>query len=183
MKHGYVGTPASSPNNKRDEVATQPNAGYASVPRDSDSPSKKTQQEDKGFAIPDDYIKQVEQKYKRKVQRISGQGLNCYIRSILTGVRNAGWSPRSPQTLDSVINDIAGVLGTEGLRAPDGLIDVGGRDGARVRDLVKQQTGREIGLRIITWDKTNARITAFDQTAGALAITLVHTPGHFDLLA
>jgi hypothetical protein len=183
VKHGYVGTPASSPNNKRDEVATQPNAGYASVPRDSDSPSKKTKQEDKGFAIPDDYIKQVEQKYKRKVQRISGQGLNCYIRSILTGVRNAGWSPRSPQTLDSVINEIAGVLGTEGLRAPDGLIDAGGRDGARVRDLVKQQTGREIGLRIITWDRTNARITAFDQTAGAVAITLVHTPGHFDLLA
>lgn len=181
--HGYVETTGSNLHNKSEAATTQSGTGYVSIPRDSDLLSNPTKKEVKGFAIPGDYVKQVEQKYKRKVQIISGAGLNCYIRSILTGVRNAGWSPQPPQTLETVINEIAGVLRAEGLRAPDGLVDAGGRDGARVRQLVKEKTGYVIGLRIITWDRTNARITAFDVTTGSLTITLVHTPGHFDLLS
>lgn len=183
VNHGYVDTIGSHLHNKREAETTQRNTGYVGIPRDSDSPSKQTKLEDKGFERPKDYIKQVEQKYKRKVQSISGQGLNCYIRSILTGVRNSGWHPQPPQTLESVINEIAGVLRAEGLRAPDGLVDAGGRDGARVRQVVNEKTGYVIGLRIVTWDRTNARITAFDVTTGSLTITLVHTPGHFDLLS
>lgn len=110
-------------------------------------------------------------------------GLNCFIRSILTGVSNAGWRPRPPQTLENVITEIAQTLQSEGLRAPDGLIDAGGSDGARVRELIKAKTGADLGIRIITWDTANARIAAFDMTVGSLKITLVNTPGHFDLLS
>lgn len=166
-------------------VTAESSTGYVPVPRDDESVARNraAEKHDRGFPIPQDFIQQVEQKYKGKVKKISGRGLNCYIRSILTGVSNAGWRPQPPQTLESVIADVAAILQAEGLREPDGLIDAGGRDGARVRDLVRARTGVDLWLRIVTWDKTNARVTAFDMTTGALKLTLVNTPGHFDLLA
>lgn len=182
LNSGYVHTIAHSPHGNSEAASNQSNTSLASTTRDSRLRSNRTKKEETGFAMPGDFVQQVEQIYKRKVQRISGAGLNCYIRSILTGIWNEGWRPGLQQTLDSVIAEIAAALRIEGLRAPDGLIDAGGRDGARVRQLVKKKTGCDIGLRIITWDRTNARIASFDVTAGSLKITLVNTPGHFDLL-
>lgn len=127
-----------------------------------------------------DYLAQVEEQYGRKVQTISGSGMNCYIRALVTGVMRSGWKPKDG--IDRYVATIDAMLKREGVRSADRLIDAGGPDGKKVREIIGELSGLDVGLHVVTWDGTNGRVTDYPVTDGAVTVTLVYSPGHFDLL-
>jgi hypothetical protein len=111
---------------------------------------------------------------------ISGAGLNCYIRSLVTGLALQGIIPLGD--VENLVTALALDLGGLGLRFDGEMIDAGGLAAAVVRDRIYGYTGNTIlpQIRIIQHDGND--VTDFVANQGNLEIKLLYTPGHFDLL-
>lgn len=118
--------------------------------------------------------------------RINGNGLNCYIRSLVTALVNSG---HLHGTVEYWVDTVTDHLQHTGLRVGAQEIDAGGLVAAEVRLAIFELTGGahlggvDVGVRIVQWD---GHLGAFQQYMANMGtgplITLLYTPGHFDLL-
>lgn len=118
--------------------------------------------------------------------RIGGEGLNCYIRSLITGLARRGIIPENQ--IENLVAAIADHLNAADLRIETEMIDAGGLAAAEVRRTIAQLTehlvdgGVDIGITVIQWDSAREQVTAFQANQGTYQMVLLYTPGHFDLL-
>lgn len=140
---------------------------------------------------PKDYKEQVKKKYGA-IEDISGSGLNCYIRALVTGLCNKGII--APNKLEETVARIAEHLALRGLRVGKQPIDAGGSVAAEVRRVIQdltrtsQSSGVELGVRVVQWNPHLGKLVDFDVNSGKETITLFFEPpgkdtvGHFDLI-
>lgn len=120
------------------------------------------------------------------VHVVNGIGLNCYIRSILTGLAVRGVI--AVNQIENLVATIADQLVNEGLRVNEAMIDAGGIAAAEVRRIIAELTshivdgGIDVGINIIQWDTGSQDFTFFTANQGTYQLTLLYTPGHFDFL-
>lgn len=154
------------------------------------APSKKSKKDrekpkSKLIAAPRDLRRQVEETYGAIVQ-IGGEGLNCYIRAIVTGLKLRGIIGEFP--VETLVGAIAAELEDAQLRDDDGMIDAGGLDAEMVRRLIASNTqdimdgGVDVGVMIVQWDSHNGRIATYTANEGSVNLVLFYTPGHFDYI-
>lgn len=124
---------------------------------------------------------------RAKFVEITGVGMACYVRSIVTALVRNGALKGSIETWVETFTDH---LKSIDLRMEGEMIDAGGLDAAEVRRAISELTrteslpqGVDVGIRIVQWDPEQEQIVSFDANQGIYQITLLYTPGHFDLLA
>ncbi|UFJ39385.1 hypothetical protein LOK74_15050 [Brevibacillus humidisoli] len=111
------------------------------------------------------------------ITRISGEGFNCYIRSIVTG------TPEVPRDqIEHIVQAISDHLAHVGLRTAVDFIDAGGLVAAEVRRVIGLLTGtnRTPSVEIVMQGPNG--YTRFVASQGDYRVILLYTPGHFSLL-
>ncbi|MEX3020896.1 hypothetical protein AB4K05_15005 [Kluyvera sp. STS39-E] len=119
------------------------------------------------------------QDYSMEFVPISGNGLNCYIRSIFTGLHRLEYFTGSIENAVSVISDH---LESIHLRVGSQMIDAGGLVAAEARRAILELYNVDVGVTIITWNYDLGRFVDYSANDGAVQLNLFSTPGHFDLL-
>lgn len=124
---------------------------------------------------------------RKQYYPISGSGMNCYIRSLITWVALAHTDKIRQHEIEPAVSQVAEMLRVRGLRADRDLIDAGGEDGLEVRAQIEDffQVGT-LRLTILQWDtrspSTDPVLARYDACDGETPVTLLYTPSHFDLL-
>lgn len=109
---------------------------------------------------------------------INGDGLACYIRSIVTG---------TPGVADDQIENLVGAISDHlahiGIRSANQMIDAGGLAAAEVRHALSQLMGHALTPRVeIIIRDPRGGYARFTANEGDYTVILLHTGAHFDLL-
>lgn len=111
---------------------------------------------------------------------ISGQGLACYIRSLVTAASRLGHLDAAD--IEGCVNAVQRHLAETGLRIGNQNIDAGGLVAAEVRRVLHEMLqGFDPQVHIVMQNQ-HGIWTDFIANMGATAVYLRYTPGHFDLL-
>jgi hypothetical protein len=147
--------------------------------------SGKGSEKPKRIPAPGDLRARVEDTFGAIVD-IDGEGLNCYIRAIVTGLHLRGILGEFP--VEDIVTAIDAELEEAELRDEDGMIDAGGLDAELVRRAIAFHTqhiihgGIDVGITIVQWDRVNGAIATYTANEGTTNLTLFYTPGHFDYI-
>jgi hypothetical protein len=117
---------------------------------------------------------------------VAGDGNACYVRAILTGLAHDGIIEAGE--VEGLVAAITGHLVAVGIRMDGQMIDAGGLVAAEVRRVIAQLTdhvmdgGIDVGITVVQWDVVNGGLTEFQANQGTYPVTLLYTPGHFDVI-
>jgi hypothetical protein len=121
----------------------------------------------------------VKEKYG-EIIKINGNGMACYIRSLVTAGRLQGFIDDEEESAVEVIQD---ELESEKLRAPGEMIDAGSVTAAQVRHILfTLYKDFDPTVHIVMWNRNNGQIANYLTNAGTQDVWLYYTPGHFDLI-
>jgi Domain of unknown function (DUF4157) len=134
-----------------------------------------------GVSIPSNLHQLVRDAYG-EVRRIGGERMSCYIRSVVTGMQARGLLGGGD--VNGMVETVEDHLEYLGLRFVGETIDAGGLAAVVVRQTLHEliPTHPDIGIRIVQWNPNTGALTDFVASAGGTMITLLYTPGHFDLI-
>lgn len=134
---------------------------------------------DHRIAPPVDLVARVESSIGRTRVSINGNGMACYLRSLISAGRHLGVIR---DDVERVVEVIAGHLHAVGLRIEHDMIDAGSLTAAEARRALNELYHFDPEVTVVMWDSTNGEITQFTANVGEHPVVMLYTPGHFDWL-
>jgi Domain of unknown function (DUF4157) len=135
-----------------------------------------------GIEVPSNLEQLVKNEFGSVVE-IRGDTMACYIRSIITGLAEP-YGLLAQDQIENFVGAVEDHLEELGLRFRGETIDAGGLAAANVRDAIQQLVpgAPDVSINIVQWSPRAGQLTSFTANVGAVPITLLYTPGHFDLV-
>lgn len=132
--------------------------------------------------VPENIDEQVTVLHGEIIQ-IAGNGLNCYIRSLVTAASQI-YGVLEEGQIENIVSAISDHLANVNLRTRSEMINAGGLVAAEVRRVLSTLIGQNFDpeVHIVMWDGSVGQIVDFSANIGTQPVWLYYTPGHFSVL-